>query len=265
MYCFVAMFVYFWLPNCVVQAMSNFNWITWIAPNNVILAAVTGGIGGLGFNPVPTFDWNHVTANVDPLVFPFYSTINIFLGMLITAPIIFAVWYTNTWNTAYLAINDNHVWNNTGKPYQVSKVINNVTLFDEAGYKAYSPAYLSAGYLVLNGTMFAIYTATITHTILYHRHEIAAGFRDLIRQKSALTNSKDIHTRLMKNYREVPEYVYFGVFVVSIALGAAGIGAYPTNTSPAVVLYGGMHLSLPVHVLSLTSPCSFPRCNLLYP
>lgn len=44
--------------------------------------------------------------------------------------------------------------------------------------------------------------------------------------------------RLMKSYKEVPEWVYFSVLVVSIAIGAAGVGAYPTQTTPAVVLYG---------------------------
>ncbi|KAK9260294.1 hypothetical protein V1519DRAFT_431680 [Lipomyces tetrasporus] len=31
---FGASFVYFWLPNYIFQALSKFNWITWIAPGN---------------------------------------------------------------------------------------------------------------------------------------------------------------------------------------------------------------------------------------
>jgi hypothetical protein len=44
--------------------------------------------------------------------------------------------------------------------------------------------------------------------------------------------------RLMGAYKEVPEWAYFTVLVIAIALGAAGVGAYPTGTTPAVVLYG---------------------------
>jgi hypothetical protein len=33
--------------------------------------------------------------------------------------------------------------------------------------------------------------------------------------------------------------IYNSILVAAIALGAAGVGAYPTETSPAVVLYGG--------------------------
>jgi hypothetical protein len=265
MYCFGVMFVYYWFPDYIIRAMSYFNWITWIAPDNVNLAAVTGSYGGLGLNPLPTWDWYQLTAAIDPLINPFYSIFNVFLGTLITAPIILAIWYTNTWNSAYIPINRNEVLDNTGSPYDIDRVINDTMLFNEEGYKAYSPAYLSAGMAVQYAMFFALYAATITHTILYHRREIVTGFKNLINRKSPFADSKDVHTRLMRSYREVPEYVYFGVLVASIALGVAGVGAFPTHTSPAVVLYGGMHRSLQVNILPLTKPYSLPRRDLLHP
>jgi hypothetical protein len=260
------MFVYSWFPSYIIQAMSYFSWMTWIAPDNVNLAAVTGTFGGLGLNPLPTLDWYRITAATDPLINPFYSIFNGFLGMLITAPIILAIWYTNTWNTAYIPINHYSTWDNTGSPYDVLRVVDKDTaLFNEEGYKAYSPAYFSAGHALAYGVCFALYTATITHTILYHRREIVAGFWNLIGRKSPFADSKDVHTRLMGSYHEVPEYAYFSVLVASIALGAAGVGAFPTHTSPAVVLYGGMHCSLQVYILPLTNPYSLPRRNILHP
>jgi hypothetical protein len=36
------------------------------------LAAITGSLFGLGFNPIPTFDWNQLTVAVDPLISPFF-------------------------------------------------------------------------------------------------------------------------------------------------------------------------------------------------
>ena len=266
MCCFGAMFAYYWFPGLIIQAMSCFNWMTWIAPDNVNLAAVTGSIGGLGLNPLPTWDWYQLTIATDPLINPFYSIFNGFLGTLITALIILAIWYTNTWNSAYISINDNLVRDNTGSSYSTFRVVDKHTaLFNEEAYKGYSPVYLSAGMAIQFGMFFALYAATITHTILYHRREIVTGFKNLINRKSPFADSKDIHTRLMRSYREVPEYVYFGVLVASIALGAAGIGAFPTHISPAVVLYGGMHRSLQVDILPLTNPYSLPRCDLLRP
>jgi len=88
------------------------------------------------------------------------------------------------------------------------------------------------------GAYFGVYTSTIAHATLYHRHEIVSGFKDLIGRKSAIVNSKDIHTRLMKSYEEVPEWVYLIVLCVSIGIAAASIAAYPTNASPTAALYG---------------------------
>ncbi|KAJ7101240.1 OPT-domain-containing protein [Mycena belliarum] len=250
--CFFSMFVYFWFPDFIFQALSYFNWITWIAPNNVNLAAITGSVSGLGFNPLPTFDWNQFTPIVDPLVYPFFSTFNTFLGALITFPIIAALWYSNTWNTGYLPINSNHVFDNTGSLYNVSNAVGADTLFDQTAYENYSPAYLAAGNIIVYGVFFAVYTATLTHAILYHRREIAHGFKSFISRRKTSEMHKDIHVRLMMQYKEVPEWQYLIVLLIAIGIGAAGVGVYPTETSPAVVLYGvflAMIFVIPVGII----------------
>jgi hypothetical protein len=56
---FAAFFlVYYWIPNQFFGALRIFSWMTWIAPNNVNLAVVTGSYGGMGFNPWSSFDPN---------------------------------------------------------------------------------------------------------------------------------------------------------------------------------------------------------------
>ncbi len=70
--------------------------MTWIAPDNVTLAAVTGGISGLGLNPIPTFDWNILVVGGDPLINPFFTIANYFAGAVVTMPIVcsaFLVFY----------------------------------------------------------------------------------------------------------------------------------------------------------------------------
>ncbi|KAJ7155164.1 OPT-domain-containing protein [Mycena filopes] len=234
-YCFLAMFAYYWFPGFICQALSYFNWMTWISPENVSLAAVTG-VFGLGLNPWPTFDYNML--GLDPLVTPFFTTFNFFLGTLFTLPIILALWYTNTWNTGYLPINSNYVFDNTGVPYSVGNVVGSDTLFNQTMYESYSPAYLSASNALVYGAFFALYTATLSHAFLYHCHEIIHGFRSIVSRRKTSDFHKDVHVRLMESYKEVPEWQYFLVLVVAIILGAVGIGIFPTHTSPAVVLYG---------------------------
>jgi hypothetical protein len=74
---FTAMAIYFWFPSYLFQALSYFNWMTWIAPANVTLAAVTGTVGGMGFNPWPTFDWNNAQVYVQPLTTPSFTVCNL--------------------------------------------------------------------------------------------------------------------------------------------------------------------------------------------
>ena len=50
---------------------------------------------------------------------------------------------------------------------------------------------------------------------------------------------EDVHARLMRqNYRDVPEYVYAAVLLVFAAIGMIGVGVYPSQTSPVVMVFG---------------------------
>ncbi|KZV84366.1 small oligopeptide transporter [Exidia glandulosa HHB12029] len=234
LYAFSFMFVYFWIPNMFIPLLSGFNWMTWIAPSNVNLAAITGSYSGLGLNPIPTFDWNWMYT--DPIINPLFSTINQYIGALVSIPIIAAIWYSNSFNTGYLGINTNRVFDRFGSQYNVSLIIGDDGLFDQTGYDAYSPAYLSAGNLWVYIAFFAIYTATITYAFLYHRHEIAKGFKSLIRRDP--NTRTDVHNRLMRVYAEVPEWWYSIMLVVAIVFGLVGLLAYPTRTSVSALFFG---------------------------
>jgi hypothetical membrane protein len=43
---------------------------------------------------------------------------------------------------------------------------------------------------------------------------------------------------MRQNYKDVPEWIYFIVLVIAAAIGMVGIGIYPTQTSPVVVIFG---------------------------
>jgi hypothetical protein len=82
---FTAMFIYFWFPSFIAPVLSTFNWMSWIAPNNQVFNNIVGSNNGLGVNPLPTFDWNIVTGQYDPLVLPSFSIINMFVGMVLAS------------------------------------------------------------------------------------------------------------------------------------------------------------------------------------
>lgn len=54
----LAFLIYYWLPNEFMGVLRMTNWMTWIAPRNFNLAVVTGNYGGMGFNPISSFDPN---------------------------------------------------------------------------------------------------------------------------------------------------------------------------------------------------------------
>ncbi|KAM3509506.1 hypothetical protein MY11210_006277 [Beauveria gryllotalpidicola] len=257
---FGAMFVYFWFPNYIFAVLSYFSWMTWIAPKNLHLNIWTGMKNGLGlFNPVPTFDWNVICYTTDPLMIPSFSSFNAVGGMFITGFMIAAVWYTNTWNTGYLPIISNRLFDHNGKYYNVSRTLDSHGMYDEARYRAYSAAYMTAGSSLVYGFFFAVYSAIVTHVILYHRYELVMGFKNFIqgfkwKKRKNTTNVvdgaaddtiranegeyQDIHNRLMAVYPEVSEWWYFGVLVISIVVGVCGITVWPTYTSVGVIFYG---------------------------
>ncbi|KAK1990115.1 OPT superfamily oligopeptide transporter [Colletotrichum falcatum] len=240
MIAFAGMFVWFWFPDYIFRAVSLFNWIAWIAPNNFALAAIAGVRNGLGFNPLPTFDWNVATHIIQPLVVPFRVTLNTFIGVVLGGITIVGLYWTNSYNTAYLPINSNLMYNHFGNPYNVSRILDRRGWLDEAKYQAYSPGYLAASSITMYYYFFAVYSATVSYAILYHRHDIAIGFRSFVRsfKKEASNDYKDVHTKMMSNYPEVPEWWYLVLNLASIAFGIAAVAAWPTETSVGVVFFG---------------------------
>ncbi|KAJ4152764.1 hypothetical protein LMH87_009284 [Akanthomyces muscarius] len=237
------MFIYFWIPNTLFAALSFFTWMTWIAPNNRLLTTITGFQNGLGINPIPTFDWNIATFFTDPLVIPFFSTFNQFIGMFFSMFIVAGIYFSNAWYTGYLPITSNAPWDHFAKRYNVTRVLDSKGIMDMERYQKYSPPYLSAGKIVVYMFYFGVYTASITYAILYHRLEISMGLKKLwitISQRDNTDEDRvlDVHNRLMKSYKEVPEWWYGICLMFAIAVGVAGIVYYPTNASPGAIFFG---------------------------
>lgn len=259
---FVCMFFYFWLPNTFAGFLTYFNWIAWIAPNNIDLANITSIRSGLGINPWPTFDWNYGFA----LTTPTFSVVSQFVGMFLSGMVIIAFYYTNAYNTSYLPMMSNKTFDNRGKSYDVKKIINENSLFDMAKYQKYSEPWMAASNLVNYLFFFAKYTAVLTYAPLYHWHELKIAYAGTFTQaKNFILRRKDVkevdpdaigedvHYRLMRKYPEAPDWWYFFVFCASIVLGVVGVEAYPTGTSGAVVVYGtifALIFVIPVGVVS---------------
>ncbi|GEQ68736.1 hypothetical protein JCM33374_g2404 [Metschnikowia sp. JCM 33374] len=229
-----ASFLYFWFPDYIFQALSTFNWITWIAPNNKTLAVITGSVNGLGLNPITTFDWNIISSN-GPLNLPFYSNANQYIGSILGFFCILGVWYSNYKWTGYLPINSNKLFTNKGGRYRVSKILNSDNLLDKKKYEAYGPPFYTAASLVLYGSFFALYPFSIVYyglTQWRHIRFAIGGLWGAVRdfKRSTYEGYNDAFSKSMRNYKEVPEWCFLIILVISIVLSILCVKLYPMET-----------------------------------
>ena len=106
----------------------------------------------------------------------------------------------------------NEPYDRFGDPYDVQRVLNDNHQFDAAKYADYSPLYLPASYAITYLVAFALASAMIVHTLLYHSRTLLQGLTQTRIEKD------DIHAKLMRSYPEVPDWWYALVFVVFFAL-----------------------------------------------
>ncbi|GAA5841775.1 hypothetical protein JCM9279_003104 [Rhodotorula babjevae] len=215
-------FVWFWFPDYIFTALSSFAFVTWIWPNSQKVNAIFGMNSGLGLLPI-SLDWTQITYAGQPLTTPFYISANcmasVALFYLIIGPIIY---YKNVWYSGYLPVLSSSTFDNTGAKYNISRVLSGGRL-DLAAYEAYSPMYISMAYSISYGLNFAAVTAIVMHTFLYSRKEIWS------RLKNSRAGGEDVHRRLMRSYREVPDWWYGVLTVVVLGLGILTIRYWDTG------------------------------------
>ncbi|KAN0135066.1 oligopeptide transporter [Lactarius tabidus] len=217
-YVFIGYFFYNFLPSYLFTALSSFSWVCWIAPNNVKLNQLFGTTHGLAMGVV-TFDWGQISGfNGSPLPTPWWSAANVGIALLLFAWFLVPVlYYTNTWYSAFLPMVSSQAFDNTGNPYNVSRVINDDVTFNIDAYKAYSPLFISVTFAVSYGLSFAATTAAITHTFIYYRKQIYRQARH------SLAEQPDVHARLMSVYKGVPNWWYLTIFFTMFGFGVAVI------------------------------------------
>ncbi|KAF3765425.1 hypothetical protein M406DRAFT_78222 [Cryphonectria parasitica EP155] len=234
--CFLAatgfFIIYYWLPNEVFQALRMFNWMTWIAPNNLNLAVVTGSYGGMGFNPVSSFDPN--LSGSTTMNSPFFAQLQQYVMRVISGIVILIMYYTNVSWGAYMPINSNDAFDNTMTAYNVSKVLNDDNGVNIDNYKAYGPPYYAIANLFITGGNFVYYTFSIVYVFIKYWQPLKKAFVGMvvntIKRRSIYTGFTDGHTRMMRRYPEVPEWWYGIVFVFGFIISIVACVAWPTQT-----------------------------------
>ena len=157
------------------------------------------------------------------------------------------------------------VFDNTGKPYDVSKILTGDFLFDREAYRNYSKVYLPITYVLSYAVQFAGLAALVTHTVCWHGRDIwrqskksfveerssskaeyqdndegtqerntmnpstqaYSGSSNRHRDSAGSPTREDVHNRLMRRYEDAPISWYLLTFVTMLSTGIFVVSYYP--------------------------------------
>lgn len=204
-------FCYYWFPGWIFKGLSIFSWICWIAPNHVVINKVFGPHNGYGLMPI-TFDWSIVSGFIgSPLIPPFHAIANVLGGIIIFFIFVsMGIHFSGVLFSEYLPVQSSESFDNMGKPYNVSRILDANYQFNETAYQEYSPLYLSTQFAMAYAMSFAAMAAVIIHVALYHGKEIWRQFNMARHQED------DVHMRLMKKYRDAEDWWYGGMLILAL-------------------------------------------------
>lgn len=210
-----ASFAYYALPGYLFPILTFFSWVCWVWPRSITAQQIGSGYHGIGVGAF-TLDWAGISAyHGSPLVTPWSSILNVAVGFVMFIYIIVPLcyWKFNTFDARKFPIFSNQLFTATGHKYDTTKILTPQYDLDVSAYEKYSKLYLSPLFALSIGSGFARFTATLTHVALFHGSDIWK------QSTSAVKNAKlDIHAKLMKRYKQVPQWWFLILLLGSIAL-----------------------------------------------
>ncbi|KAI3456584.1 hypothetical protein Pfo_013247 [Paulownia fortunei] len=213
--CMTASFVYYLFPGYLFQILTFFSWVCWVWPHSITAQQIGSGYHGLGVGAF-TLDWAGISAyHGSPLVTPFSSILNVMIGFIMFIYIIVPIcyWKFNTFDAQKFPIFSKELFTSSGHKYDTAKILTPQYDLNVPAYEKYSKLYLSPLFALSIGSGFARFTATLTHVALFHGSDIWK------QSKSAVKNMKlDIHAKLMKSYKQVPQWWFLVLLAGSIAI-----------------------------------------------
>lgn len=137
---------------------------------------------------------------------------------VIAGIIILIMYYKNAFWSAFMPINSNGAFNNQMQPYNVSAVLDDDFQADVAKYLEYGPPYYAVANLFVTGANFIYYTFSVVYVFIKYWHALKKAFVGMvvntIKRQSIYTGFEDGNTRLMRRYKEVPEWWVSQVFLL---------------------------------------------------
>ncbi|THF94068.1 hypothetical protein TEA_018402 [Camellia sinensis var. sinensis] len=180
---FICSFAYYVIPGYLFPMSTAFSWLCLLFPNSVLAHQLGSGLRGLGIGAFG-LDWSSISAYLgSPLASPWFATANIAVGfvffMYVLTPI---AYWCNLFSAKTFPIFSDGLFTSTGQDYNITAIIDPNFHVDMEGYER-------------------------------------EGYRELWQQsKSAFQEKKmDVHTKLMRKYKQVPEWWFSCILLMNIA------------------------------------------------
>lgn len=174
-------------------------------------------MSGLGVGAI-TLDWTTVSAFLlSPLISPFFAIVNVFAGYVVIIYLVIPVayWGLNLYGATKFPIFSADLFTSQGQGYNISLIVDDKFELNKAAYADIGKIHLSTFFALAYGFGFATIAATLTHVGLFYGREI---YR---RSRASSKGKVDIHTRLMRNYEDIPSWWFYLLLAVTIAVSLA--------------------------------------------
>ncbi|CAB4267361.1 unnamed protein product [Prunus armeniaca] len=212
----ICSFSWYVLPGYLFTTLSTISWICWLSPKSITAQQIGSGFRGLGLGAV-TLDWSVIASYLgSPLISPFFAIANIAVGYIIIMYMIIpiAYWKLNLYNASNFAIFSSHLFDSQGQIYDVKAIVNDKFEIDMPSYEKHGLINLSVFFSLTYGIGFAAVISTLTHVALFHG-------RDIYKQYKSSHTGIDIHTKLMRKYKDIPNWWFHSLLFLSMALSLA--------------------------------------------
>ncbi|XP_050207944.1 oligopeptide transporter 4-like [Mercurialis annua] len=210
-------FVWYLVPGYLFQTLTSVAWVCYAFPKSVTAQQIGSGMRGLGLGAF-TLDWSTVASFLfSPLVSPFFAIVNVFAGYVLIVYVMtpLCYWGLNAYSAKSYPIISSHLFDQQGAVYNITGIINDHFEIDLPQYEKMGRVHLSTFFAVTYGLGFATIAATLVHVALFHGREIYE------RYKASSKGKEDVHTRLMKNYKDIPQWWFYVLLAVTLIISLA--------------------------------------------
>ncbi|XP_010254620.1 PREDICTED: oligopeptide transporter 4-like isoform X1 [Nelumbo nucifera] len=210
----ICSFSWYAIPGYLFPTLTSISWVCWAFSKSVTAQQLGSGMKGLGLGAL-TLDWSAVASFLfSPLISPFFAIANVFVGyvMVMYVAIPIAYWGLDLYKAKTFPIFSSHLFTVQGGKYNITAIVNDKFELDIPNYEEQGRIYLSTFFALTYGFGFATIASTLTHVGFFYGREIYERFR------ASYKGKVDIHTRLMSKYKNIPEWWFHLLLVVTVAV-----------------------------------------------